>query len=104
MLATSLGVADFKSEWPRSTRNQWPTSFRNRWPTFPGIRTVTFKPRPRQCQLFHCPQPMRAPIHPATYYIASIDRSLLQPNNGQLRFGNAECLAPKHHFYDTAKR
>src|SRR5487761_419283 len=32
-----LGVADFKSEWPRSNRNQWPTSFRNRRPTSPGI-------------------------------------------------------------------
>ena len=31
------GVADIKSEWPRSDRNQWPTSFRNRRPTSPGI-------------------------------------------------------------------
>ena len=31
------GVADIKSEWPRSNRNQWPTSFRNRRPTSPGI-------------------------------------------------------------------
>src|SRR3954447_6638977 len=32
------GVADFRSEWPRSNRNQWPTSFRNRRPTSPEIR------------------------------------------------------------------
>src|SRR3954470_3008948 len=42
------GVADFRSEWPRSDRNQWPTSFRNRRPTSPGIRSTD------QCRLSHC--------------------------------------------------
>ena len=31
------GVADFKSEWPRSNRNRWPVSFRNQWPACSGI-------------------------------------------------------------------
>src|SRR4051812_41145964 len=40
------GVADFRSEWPRSNRNQWPTSFRNRRPTSPRIRILA---GPRSC-------------------------------------------------------
>jgi hypothetical protein len=37
------GVADFRSEWPTSSRNHRPTSNRNQWPTCSGIRTL---PRP----------------------------------------------------------
>ena len=43
------GVADFKSEWPRSNRNQWPTSFRNRRPTSPGICSSKHDPPQPRC-------------------------------------------------------
>ena len=32
-------MADFKSEWPTSSRNHRPTSNRKRWPTSVGIRS-----------------------------------------------------------------
>ena len=38
------GVADFRSEWPTSSRNHRPTSNRNRWPTCSGIRTSSSRP------------------------------------------------------------
>jgi len=46
-------VADFKSEWPTSSRNHRPTSNRNQWPTSVGIRTLV---------------QAGAPIDPKTYF------------------------------------
>ena len=39
------GVADFRSEWPTSSRNYRPTSFWNGWPTCPGIRKLITRKR-----------------------------------------------------------
>jgi transposase len=35
-----MGMADFKSEWPTSSRNHRPTSNQNQWPASVGIRIL----------------------------------------------------------------